>query len=75
MFYVWALLLHDRYQYDSLILYKQTWAFVVHVFKFIWRSYKMFYVWALLSHNRYQYDSLILHKQTWAFVVYVFKFI
>jgi hypothetical protein len=26
MFCVWALLSHDRYQYDSLILYKQTWA-------------------------------------------------
>ena len=27
MFYVWAFLSHDRYQYDSLILSKQTWAY------------------------------------------------
>jgi hypothetical protein len=27
MFYVWAFLSHDRYQYGSLILSKQTWAY------------------------------------------------
>ena len=37
MFYVWAFLSHDRYQYDSLILSKQTWAYPhQHLQQLLW---------------------------------------
>ena len=39
--------------------------FVVHVLKFIWRSYKCSMCQPFVT--RHQYDSLILPKQTWAY--------
>ena len=37
MFYVWVLLSHNRYQYDSLILSKQTWAYPrQHLQQLLW---------------------------------------
>jgi hypothetical protein len=37
MFYVWALLSHDRIQYDSLILSKQNWAYPhQHLQQLLW---------------------------------------
>jgi hypothetical protein len=39
MFYLWVFLSHDRYQYDSLILSEQTWAYPrQHLQQLMWRQ-------------------------------------